>query len=567
MNEHIIKKTNKCLTSNPLRLHILGLPHTQIRKDLPWTFCAYTQKVYNLCKMFYDEGHEIFLYAHGESTAPCTKLIDFYPKGMFEKTFGKIVNVTRTPFDQNVATYQYAKEHFAKEVNKYYTPNSLVLAPFGDIFSGETFKKCKAPVIESAIGYASSAIFAHYKVWESHSIHNISIGGKFTTLHNWSETVIPGYIDPNDFIFSREKGDYFLYLGRLEDDYLEAKGCNLVLELQKKLGFKLKMAGPGKPKTKEINNIEYMGPVFGKEKAKLLANAKGLLALSYFPEPFCYVVIEALMSGTPVITTDNGAFVETVKDQVGFRCVYWSDMVNAIKNIDQIDRQVCRDYAMKNFNLEHIYSKYYKFFKQVLAKSKHGWYFDNYEGNYEKEWHKDPENLLTVQSQHAIFKYELEIDAVQKNKNILEIGGGPQSIVNSCLDYKLGTIIDPIDFLNMFPILQHISKVSNLNYICSKIEDFKTDQKFDEIWSCNVAAHVEDIELYLETILKLCLPGTILRIAEPFNIPNEGHPALINDETFNILRNTCKKIIKDSIIDPKGYKFIYYKHQILILEF
>ena len=73
-----------------MRLHVFGLPHSKIRKDLPWAFCAYSMKIYNICKMFYDEGHEVYLYANSGSTAPCTELIDYFPDGMFEETHGPI---------------------------------------------------------------------------------------------------------------------------------------------------------------------------------------------------------------------------------------------------------------------------------------------------------------------------------------------------------------------------------------------------------------------------------------------------------------------------------------------
>lgn len=57
-----------------------------------------------MCKMLYDNNHEVFLYAHTGSTAPCTKLIDFYPNNMFDECFGKITSDTRTAFNTEVPT-------------------------------------------------------------------------------------------------------------------------------------------------------------------------------------------------------------------------------------------------------------------------------------------------------------------------------------------------------------------------------------------------------------------------------------------------------------------------------
>lgn len=356
-----------------MRLHIFGLPHSKIRKDLPWAFCAYSQKIYNMCKMFHDEGHEVFLYAHTGSTAPCTELVDFYPENLFEETHGPIHNDSRPIFGGNVPTYQWAKDNFAVEVNKRLSKNDIVLSTFGDAFGGETFKDCKAPVVESAIGYPQ-AHHAHYKIFESHYIRNYVKGLTKDERPNFSEAVIHGYIDPEEYIFNMNPDDYFLYLGRLEDDYAESKGLHLTLQLQEKLGFKLKLAGPGLGEKYVRDNVEYVGPVWGKQKAELLSKAKALFSLTLYPEPFGYVVIESLMSGTPVFATDHGAFPETINSKVGFRGVFWQDFIEAITNIDSIDRYECRDHAMRKFSLKSIYKKYVKFFEQIIYHNQRGWY-------------------------------------------------------------------------------------------------------------------------------------------------------------------------------------------------
>ena len=360
-----------------MRLHIFGLPHSQIRKDLPWAFCAYSMKIYNMCKMFYDEGHEVYLYANGQSTAPCTKLIDYFPEGMFERVHGPITDTSRPSFGVDVETYQYAKDHFAEEVNKNLKgdESDIVLSTFGDGFGGETFDGCIPPVIESAVGYPY-AHHAHFKVFESHYMRNFIRGRHNNQDPNYSEKIIHGYIDPNDYIFSDTHDDYFLYLARVEDDYASQKGLHFAVELQEKYKFKLKIAGPGPGEKYVKPGVEYVGPVWGKEKAKLISKAKALFSMSLYPEPFGYIVIESLISGTPVITTDHGAFPETVIPGVGFRGIFFQDFKYAIENIDKIDRKFCRDYAMEHFSLKKQYIKYVDFFEKVIKAHHHGWYVE-----------------------------------------------------------------------------------------------------------------------------------------------------------------------------------------------
>jgi glycosyltransferase involved in cell wall biosynthesis len=191
---------------------------------------------------------------------------------------------------------------------------------------------------------------------------------------NFSEKVIHGYIDPASYIFNDKPDNYFLYLARVEDNYAKQKGLELCLQLQDRLKFNLKIAGPGPGEKYVREGVEYVGPVWGQEKAELISNAKALFSMTLYPEPFGYIVIESLLSGTPVIATDHGAFPETIPNDVGFRGVFWKDFEEAITNIDSIDRYRCRDYALKHFSLRQQYKKYVKFFEQIIYHSPRGWY-------------------------------------------------------------------------------------------------------------------------------------------------------------------------------------------------
>lgn len=56
--------------------------------------------------------------------------------------------------------------------------------------------------------------------------------------------------------------------------------------------------------------VEFVGLVGPERRKSLLAGAKATLTPSIYLEPFCGVHVESMLSGTPVITSDVGAFAD-----------------------------------------------------------------------------------------------------------------------------------------------------------------------------------------------------------------------------------------------------------------
>jgi glycosyltransferase involved in cell wall biosynthesis len=69
-------------------------------------------------------------------------------------------------------------------------------------------------------------------------------------------------------------------------------------------------------------------------------------------------MIEALISGTPVICSDKGACPEIISPDVGFVCSNESDYVAAIAAIDSISPRACREKAMKDYHYLRMAADY-----------------------------------------------------------------------------------------------------------------------------------------------------------------------------------------------------------------
>ena len=213
------------------------------------------------------------------------------------------------------------------------------------------------PVVEPMVGY--DHCWAPYRAFPSYAQQNIlyAMQAKTTWDTRYFDAVIPHFVAAEDYFVHWHPQNYLLYLGRDASD----KGIVLARRAALDTGLELKVVHNG---------------VYGREKALLLSRAKAVLMPTIYPEPFGYVAIEAQMCGTPVITTDWGAFPETViNGKTGFRCRTAADFVKAIGLADQLDRLAIRKSAIERFSLEKIAPLFERYFLFVWNVHKNGGYY------------------------------------------------------------------------------------------------------------------------------------------------------------------------------------------------
>jgi len=182
-------------------------------------------------------------------------------------------------------------------------------------------------------------------------------------LHGHNRYVWNG-IDPDEYIYSETKDDYFLFMSTM--DWGTKKGLDTVLSMAKQLDLKLVVAGTGESyeRIAQVQEMcrkvgaRYVGDVRGKEKAELLAGAKGFLFPTKLDEAFGLGMVEALMSGTPVICSDRGACPEIISPDVGFVCQTDDDYVKAVDKITTLDPRACREKAMREYHYHTMARNY-----------------------------------------------------------------------------------------------------------------------------------------------------------------------------------------------------------------
>lgn len=139
----------------------------------------------------------------------------------------------------------------------------------------------------------------------------------------------PNGIELGDYPFdpSAQRKKQVLFLSRLHP----IKGVEMLIKSWAELlppGWKLLIVGEGeasyvrslKEQARGLPSVRFCGPVYGPQKAQLYAESR-FFVLPTFSENFGIVVLEALASGCPVITT-TGAPWEVLASR---ECGWWID--------------------------------------------------------------------------------------------------------------------------------------------------------------------------------------------------------------------------------------------------
>ncbi len=204
----------------------------------------------------------------------------------------------------------------------------------------------------------------------------IYVSQTLATLYGSDRYVYNG-IDPDEFIYSETKDDYFFFIvGGI--NRAEKKGLDIALAIAKQTGIRLLVAGSSDdPAALQIfgdrckaHGATFVGQVSGTQKAELFAGAKAVLFPSQYNEACPLVLAESLMSGTPIITSANGAMPELMEASVGCVCDTIDDYVRAIDLVEDIHPHACRALAMERFHYLNMAKGYLAQYRQEIADSR-----------------------------------------------------------------------------------------------------------------------------------------------------------------------------------------------------
>jgi glycosyltransferase involved in cell wall biosynthesis len=276
--------------------------------------------------------------------------------------------------DANTATplYREFNKRLRAALRARVTLDDLVLLPFGHGHA-EALDGLPFTLVESGIGYPTLYDGAEFRVFESYAWLHWHQGRANRNGRSY-EWVIPNYFDVDAWDLNLDPDpSTVVYFGRICD----MKGLPTVVEIARRrpdLHFIICGQGDPAPYLTEPN-IEYKPPVTGRDRSALLGSATAVLMPTAYTEPFGGVAVEAMLCGTPVISTAFGAFTETVEDEVtGFRCHTLGDFLAALERASSLDRAYISARARRLYGYERVARMYDRAFQQIADLDGPGWY-------------------------------------------------------------------------------------------------------------------------------------------------------------------------------------------------
>jgi glycosyltransferase involved in cell wall biosynthesis len=305
-------------------------------------------------------GHDVTLYACGGSKTSAN-LVEVVDKPLYDILGGfKFDSIQFYDFMEIKMAFDAAKDGKFDVIHNHMGLAMAALGNFSPVPMITTNHSSLPPDFEPLSKIASDSNYV--------SISNSQ--RSLVPYLNYIATVYHG-IKTSEFEYTDKSGDYLLFLATMS----KAKGVDTAIEIAKKTGMKMIMAGDIRNQAEfdefkpliDGEQIKYLGEVDDKQKNELMKNAKAYIFPIRWSEAFGLTVVESLASGTPVIAYPNGSLPELIDDgKTGFLVNNIDQAVEAVGKIDEISRAECRRQAIERFDVSVMAKNYVKVYESLL---------------------------------------------------------------------------------------------------------------------------------------------------------------------------------------------------------
>ena len=329
----------------------------------PKTYGGTERIVYHLCQRLTRRGHQVELFAAGDSRVDCAL---------------HAVLPIASQDDPN-STFYLEKEFEARNTYNLYRQAGrfdlihahwTTLAPYFSRFT-------TTPTLVT-YAYMEKEIHEYYRRHFPRCLPVCVSRAQTKLLGDESIPVVYNGVDLDEIRFNDKPEDFFIIVGRMTP----GKGIAEAIRIARKAKIKLLVIGhvtshlPWSEEyfRKEVKphidgeQVRYIERLAYHDTARMMGKAKGFLFPLQWDEPFGMVVIEAMAAGTPVLSYRRGSMPELIRSgETGYLLDSEEEMVETAHRVETLERARCRSWVEERFSVEQMIDGYERLYRLAVS--------------------------------------------------------------------------------------------------------------------------------------------------------------------------------------------------------
>jgi glycosyltransferase involved in cell wall biosynthesis len=343
-----------------MRIAVVSTPFVEVP---PRRYGGTELIVASLARELVGRGHEVILYATGDSHIPGAEMRSLYPQAIWPPTiYDEISHATHAVQDILVEERRIDVVH----------ANVAALLGFARFL--------EMPVVYTVHHDRDEALCRLYRHNQSSNLVMVAISERQRELlePHCDARVVHHGLEVGRYPLGAG-GEYAAFLGR----FAKEKGVHAALDAATAAGVPLRLAG--KPHWKdepyfeaevrprlERPGMSWLGEADHPAKVQLLGGALATLFPIDWEEPFGLVMIESMLCGTPVLAFRRGSAAEVVDEGVtGWLVRDADEMAWQLARLrDQragFDRARCRAVAARRFSVARMADDYLALYQELAT--------------------------------------------------------------------------------------------------------------------------------------------------------------------------------------------------------